>query len=507
LSVPDFIERHRSKIKGVISCLDRVVLTGTIPGICYADGMALFLRQRDIRIFDYPQWAMPFREHLRENAEKIAGQNGLAIDFIRKKDFRKEQRIQEIIAQRGSKPGLVHIFSAMEPCSSYKPWHDKKTGKTFLKGDSGKCLHYYFYFIDADLGLCYLRVPTWAPFRLQFYFNGHNKLAAQLANKGIASTLLDNCFIDIDDFDKAQKRADDFDVKRIHRILDRYAHLYCPVIRHFQDGYHWSIMQAEYATDIVFNRQSNLASIYDELVRTAIHAVKADNIATFLGRNLHANYQDEMGNDFSTRIQGTRIKHHMGPVAIKMYDKHGLVLRIETTVNDVSFFKHHRRVEHRDGSSEIKLAPLQKNIYSLNVLIELMRAANRRYIDFISAIDDPGSAQKDIEKIAKPASKNGRSYRGFNLFNGEDLDLFEAIMRGEFNISGLTNNRLQKYLVGKTAPQIARMLKRLRTHGLIKKIGRTYKYYLTKFGQRIITVALKTRELFVIPSLRGILAH
>jgi len=80
-------------------------------------------------------------------------------------------------------------------------------------------------------------------------------------------------------------------------------------------------------------------------------------------------------------------------------------------------------------------------------------------------------------------------------------------MRGEFNISGLTNNRLQKYLVGKTAPQIARMLKRLRTHGLIKKIGRTYKYYLTKFGQRIITVALKTRELFVIPSLRGILAH
>jgi hypothetical protein len=350
-------------------------------------------------------------------------------------------------------------------------------------------------------------VPTWAPFRLQFYFNGHNKLAAQLANKGIASTMLDNCFIDIDDFDRAQKLADDFHVKRIHRILDQYARLYCPVIRHFQDGYHWSIMQAEYATDIVFKRQSDLASIYGELVRTAIHAVKADNIATFLGRNLHANYEDEMGNDFSTRIQGTRIKHHMGPVAIKMYDKHGLVLRIETTVNDVSFFKHHRRVEHRDGTSEMKLAPLQKNIYSLNVLAELMRAANRRYIDFISAIDDPGSAQKDIEKISKPASENGRSCRGFNLFNGNDLDLFEAVMRGEFNISGLTNNRLRKHLVGKTSYQIARMIKRLRTHGLIKKIGRTYKYYLTKFGQRIITTALKTRELFVIPSLRGILAH
>jgi hypothetical protein len=63
----------------------------------------------------------------------------------------------------------------MEPCASYKPWHDKKTHKTFLKPDSGKCLHYYFYFIVADLGLCYLRVPTWAPFRLQFYCNGHKR--------------------------------------------------------------------------------------------------------------------------------------------------------------------------------------------------------------------------------------------------------------------------------------------------------------------------------------------
>ena len=218
-------------------------------------------------------------------------------------------------------------------------------------------------------------------------------------------------------------------------------------------------------------------------------------------------YQDEVGNDFSTRIQGTRIKHHMGPVAIKMYDKHGLVLRIETTVNDVTFFKHHRRVEHRDGTSELKLAPLQKNIYSLNVLAELLCAANRRYIDFISAIDDPGSAPKDIEKIAKSISDNGRSYRGFNLFDGDDLDLFEAAVRGEFNISGLSNRWIRKYLAGKTTHQISRMLKRLHTHGLIKKIGRTYKYYLTNFGRRIITTALKTRELFVIPSLRGILAH
>jgi hypothetical protein len=102
-----------------------------------------------------------------------------------------------VLAIRGDHPGLVHIISAMEACDSYKPWHDKRTHRTFLRPDSGKCLHYYFYFIDAELGLIYLRVPTWCPFRLQFYCNGHSWLARQLAATGIGFTLADNVFLQI----------------------------------------------------------------------------------------------------------------------------------------------------------------------------------------------------------------------------------------------------------------------------------------------------------------------
>jgi len=115
----------------------------------------------------------------------------LEIEFIRKLDaFRKDDRIQSIIKERGNHPGLVHIFSAMETCASYKPWHDKTTGKNFVKNDSSKCLHYYFYFIDPDFGLCYLRVPTWCPFRLQFYMNGHNWLAYSHRLAGLFLTVL-----------------------------------------------------------------------------------------------------------------------------------------------------------------------------------------------------------------------------------------------------------------------------------------------------------------------------
>ncbi len=503
----NFIERHNTKIKGVISCFDRIVLTGTLPDICYAQIMTALLNKKSIRIFDYTQWAEPLRDEIRKNAEKIACDNGLEIEFIRKNNFRKEDRINNIIKQRGTHPGLIHIYSAMEACTAYKPWHDKKTQRTYLKTVPGKCLHYYFYFITPELGLCYLRVPTWAPFRLQFYFNGHNLLAGILEKKNVSFQMLDNVFTEINDFGKAQMLADGINIKKVHRQLDKIAGQYCPIVRHFAGNYHWSIMQVEYATDIVFKNKNDLKPIYEEIVRTAIFSVKPENIATFLGRKLHAAYQDEMGNNFNTRIEGTCIKHRMGKVAIKMYDKFGIVLRVETVANDVSFFKHRRRVEHRDGTSEMKDAPLRKSIYSLGMLTELMKASNRRYLEFAACIDDPSGGIKDLNRISKSVKDDDRSYRGFNLFDGDDLDLFRAIVRGEFSISGFCNRNLRRIMASKNAHQISRLLKRMRKHGLIKKITNTYKYYLTALGRKVTATALKLREMYIIPLLRGVIAE
>ena len=215
-----FIDRYASKIQGILSCLDRVVWTGILPGICYAEGMSRLLGTQGIRIFDYTKWAEPLREAIRAHAERLAEENGVAIEFLRQKTFHKESRIQQIIQQRGSHPGLVHIFSAMEACTRYKPWHNKKTHKTSLKTVPGWCLHYYFYFITPALGLCYLRVPTWAPFRLQFYYNGHNQLAAKLNKKERGFKLIDNCFVQMDDFHKAQKMANDVSFFKHHRRVE-----------------------------------------------------------------------------------------------------------------------------------------------------------------------------------------------------------------------------------------------------------------------------------------------
>ena len=497
-----FVDRHTGQIRGVLSCFDRVEITGTLPDLCHAGAMATYLGARAIRLFDYPRWAEPFRDELRAHAEQLAQEAGVPIEFIRRvKDFRKEERIKRLVAQRGGHSGLVHIFSAMEPCPSFRPWHDKRTGKTGLKPTEAKCLHYYFYFIHPALGLCYLRVPTWAPFRLQLYCNGHHVLARQLTRAGIAYPLLDNAFVDMADWARAQTLADTWAIRRLHRHLDRLAATYCPVLRHFPAGVHWSLMQVEYATDVVCARQAEFPPLYEALTHTAIHAVKPAHVATFLGRKLTGAYQDEVGNDFSTRIEGARIKHPMGWAAIKLYDKVGLIDRVECTATDVTCFQHHRTVEHRDGTREFKLAPVRKSIDSLPVLRERLGAATHRYLDFLAAIEDPRPGLRALEKIATPVHEGERSYRGFNLFHGPDLDLFRTILRGEVTISGFQARQLREHLSRLSGAQLSRLLKRFRTHGLLKKIGKRYKYYLTTLGRTVATAALKLRELGISPML------
>src|SRR6201984_2041374 len=151
-------ERYDDRIAGVLSCYDRVVVTGTLPTVCYAAGMTKFLHAIGVRIFDYPQFASTLRERVRERGASQAVQAGVRIEHIPKTHIRKEAVVAEVLKRRGEHPCLVHVISAMEACGAYQPWHDKQTHKTFVRQDSGKGLHLFFYFIDDDLGLVHLAV-------------------------------------------------------------------------------------------------------------------------------------------------------------------------------------------------------------------------------------------------------------------------------------------------------------------------------------------------------------
>ena len=213
------------------------------------------------------------------------------------------------------------------------------------------------------------------------------------------------------------------------------------------------------------------------------------------------NMEGEIGNNYHVRIEGSRIKHSMGKASIKMYDKFGHILRIETTVNDVTFFKHYREVIHHDGSSTQKEASMKKNIYSLKPLREIVAASNNRYLEFISAIDDNTIGHKKLEKATEPKTVKERNYKGLNFFSKADKKIVLTLARGEFNIYGFRSKDLAKHLIQHSKDQLSRLLKRLRVHGLIRKIGKSYKYYLTTLGKEIITCSQKVINMVMIPQL------
>ena len=496
-------QRYADHIVGTLGCWDRVIITGTLTDVCHAGAVEGWLRRDNIRCFDLKIFAEPLRNQVRDHAVLTARAAGLSIEHIERKSFRKEDRVAQVLHQRGDAPGLVHVFSAMEACSAFKPWHDKTTGKTGLRPTSGKCLHYYFYFQHPRLGLVYVRVPTWLPFRLQIYFNGHNGLASRLRRAGLKFQMEDNALVECADWRKAQALADDFSLDQLKRDLDGLARQCVPaLLERFRGGYHWSLMQVEYSLDLVWRWAGKLAPVYEELSRQAIFTVKAPEVAKFLGKRYPAHTDTALGSDFHTRVEGTRVKHFLGPASLKLYDKRGRVLRLECPVNDVTFFSHHRKVEHRDGPPTYELAPLKKSIFSLRDLRGLMHAACARYLAWLSRLEDRSAGKVDLDKLSRPVKDGAaRSWRGFNLFLKQDMQGILAVLAGEHQISGLTSRRLQRLLPQWTRSQIARLLRRLRLHGLIKKVGKTYKYYATSFGQRLLLAGLKLKEHLLLPAL------
>ena len=395
----------------------------------------------------------------------------------------------------------MHVLSAMEACDSDRPWHDKASGGTFVRPDSGKYLHYSFYFMDADLGIIYPRVPTWAPFRLQFHCNGHHWRARQMTAAGIGYTMADNAFVRIDNCQRAQELADTLSPDLLHRTLDGYAAQCCPVSDVFGQSYHWSLMQVEYATDLAFRSATMLGPLYDQLIRQSVLSVKAEQIASFLGRQITPQLGQEIGSQFSTRIEGTCVKHRFGKSSIKMYDKSGIVLRIETTANDVSFFKHHRKVEHRDGPPTRELALVKKSIYSLIDLREILHGCNRRYLTHLSALDDFSSGVRALDRLTKPQKAEGKTVKGINFFEPGDAALLHALQNSRANIAGIRRADLLPELDMFSPNRLSRHLRRLLDIGVIKRVTGTYRYYLTKAGRAATAAAERLAAATIIPAL------
>lgn len=187
------LERYAKEIAGVVGCFDRLVVSGTLTEIAFPEAMDAVLHREGFRAFDIGLFAEPLRQRIRDNAVTLAQEAGMEIAYLsRSKGVRKEDLVAKVLARRGQDPGLVHVLSVVESCSTFKPWRHPQKGQPGLRMQTGKCSTYDFYLIDPELGRMDVRVPTWLPCRLQIYFTVHSWLAAQLREAGVEFKMEDN---------------------------------------------------------------------------------------------------------------------------------------------------------------------------------------------------------------------------------------------------------------------------------------------------------------------------
>jgi hypothetical protein len=392
--------------------------------------------------------------------------------------------------------GLVAVLCCQETCRTVKLCHGRKRPELVFAYRPQRVLYYYR--IDPDFGLMYVRLQTWFPYTVQVYVNGHDWLACQMTRKRIGFCQRDNAFVQLDSPRRVQQLADRFCRLPWIRQLNRWVREVNPVLREpwmREHSYYWTITQAEYSSDVIFASRQKLTSLFGRLIDYAAINFRAKDILTFLGRKLHGNFQGEVLTDCKKdRWPGARIKHRMKNNWLKMYDKFGQILRVETVINDPREFRV-RRLRERKEHLHMVWCPMNKGVANFYQFERVARAANERYLEALSVVDDPAPSYQQVERLAQRKVVAQRSYAGFNPASQDDVRLFQAVLRGDHLLHGFRNPDIRRQLFvdvkdpnirRKHAAKIGRLLKRLHVRQLIAKIPRTRRWRVTKLGQQLL---------------------
>jgi hypothetical protein len=498
--VHEFITRHASKITGVLRGFDRLLFRGHLCRLNFAEGVESFLRRQGALKKEFGALAEQVTAMIREDAEKIATALGRPTQYLESSTVRKEDVARQMLREQPIDEGLVGVLSCVEPCMTWQMFRSKEAKTQELRRRTGKCLHVYFYFIDPEFGWSHVRVQTWMPYTVQICFNGREWLGRQLDAAGLEYRRADNCFLSLGDVALTQQIMDHMVALPWQRVLDRCISTALPVLDLIADqaagSYRWALHQAEVATDVMFKSPQALADLYPSLARFAITGLGSKDTMRFLGKQLVETFRGEVVTNYKVRPEGICVRHGVAGNSIKMYDKQGSVLRVETTTNKPGEFKSRRRAEGAPNS-EAKMRPLRKGIADIQARVAVSYRANESYLEALATVDSDKTVAQEIDKVLARASIGGRKVRALKPWADPDVSLIRAIGRGEFITNGFRSRDIAAHL-GAAVPadpemrrrlmaKLSRQLRLLRAHNVISKVEGTHRYRVTKTGRTLIT--------------------
>jgi hypothetical protein len=507
-----FLQRFGAFVTGVLHGFDRLRFRGSKRQLCHVAGMMSWLGYLRIPLKEYKLFAQETTVALCKAIQAPAEEAGL-YRFLNNSQLSKEEvALQQAQAQQRT-AGLIAVLGCVEPCQTLQVRGNPRTKRLELHAERAKCKHYYHYYLDPVYGLRYTRLQTWFPFTLHVGLNGRDWLGQQMTAAGIRFDKKDNCFPWIEDFAAAQALADQQQTTAWPALLDGWAEqshpwlkslLRCPV------PYYWSMETGEYATDIAFRSAADLGGVYPLLVQHAYATLRGVDLLRFLGYRVRKDGRpyENLAGEVTTRIkelvEGTCVKHQVLNNLLKMYDKFGLLLRIETLLRNLRDFKVYRAREG-DPEGAKEYLRMRQGVADVHGRAEVSRKINERYAASLATVAEKVPLGELTKELGQRVQWKGRSVRALNPLAEEDVALLEAVSRGEFVISGFRNRDIREILCGadgaetaaerkRQAARVTRLLRLLRGHGLIGKIAKTHRYQLTDKGRNSLSALLAARQ-------------
>jgi hypothetical protein len=544
LGVPEcFLAKFGKHITAALSGFDRLRFRATLRMLFVPSAMEVYLNVCHVLIKDFKAFAEATTAKIKAAAYAAAQAAGRPAIYLSSPDISKEDKARQIAREDHLKEGLIALFSATEPCLSYSVRGDPKTREIHLVLETRKCTHLYHYFLHRDFGQVSVRVQTWFPFTVDVCLNGREWLARQMERAGLTFEQRDNCFVRVSDPQRAQALLDEQHhtnwVQVLQALLEKAHPLHAELGRPLRQQYYWTASQTEYATDLLFRDAGSMAALYPQFIHHSIKSFGSRDVLRFLGHGAPSRFRGELSSSLKHRPEGVCLRHRINGNSIKVYDKQGSVLRVETTVVHPEHFKVYRPVEPvvalktmprwqrglviatgarrqakpasqaqataQTSVGEPKLAwqRLRRGVADLWRRAEVSRAANGRYLEALASVTDRTPLKDQALALCRPVSVDGQRFRALNPWSAADGALLEAISHGEYTINGFRNRDLRTALypggrppeqVRRDAGALTRRLRLLRAHGLIKKITGTHRWMMTQRGRQTVTALLAARQ-------------
>jgi hypothetical protein len=500
-TVSDVISRH---VTLEVECIDRMYLNVYQPRLQSPAQVAAFFRYHRGDLFASSAVMSPISKAFIDAVEKFVHER--KVPFVTfTKGQRKDDVAREHLTKFKDREGVLFVGKAQEKASVFRTEkrRNPQTGQSFpwIVKSTAMVNQFYFYGVDEDFGPFFLKFCTYFPYNAKLCINGHEYVKRQLTKEGIAFEALDNGVLSCVDPKRLQQLCDGLSATKIDALLrkwlERLPHPFTAADRKAGYRYDVSILQVEFSLTQVLDRPQNGRIFFEEVIRENLDLGRPDQVQLIFDRRVTRRTPGR----FRTRVltEGVTPSLHIDykHSRIKQYHKEGRALRTETTINDTRDFDIGKRLPN--------LAALRKVGFQ----------ANRRLLNIQRISQDCAIGEDAFRQINEAVEADGQRASALRFADPVVQGLFAALLLFRLLPRGFSNRELREQwasLLGKspetiTPGQMSYHLRRLRLHGLIKRVRGSHRYLVTESGWRSMLFCTRVYNRVLRPGLAEVMAE